>query len=86
MQMIEEKAEVIEDYLAKEQYQSYTIEFHAMKSSSRMVGASKLADQFYELELLGKGKELDKMKERTPEVLKLFRSYKAVFERLLRGA
>lgn len=59
MQMIEEKAEVIEDYLAKEQYQSYTIEVHAMKSSSRMVGASKLADQFYELELLGKGKELD---------------------------
>ena len=74
--LIDSKALKIEKYLADERIKDYTIEVHALKSSSRLIGAVELSDQFRHLEDLGNAVDIKKIMEETPKVLEHYRSYK----------
>lgn len=79
---IDKKADEIEGYFDNEDYKNYTIKVHALKSSSRLVGATELGDHAEALENAGKNEEYDYIKKNTKELLSEFRSYKDVFGRI----
>ncbi|MBE5888539.1 MAG: response regulator [Lachnospiraceae bacterium] len=76
--LIDKKATKVEHLLADGMLRDYTIEVHALKSTSRMIGAMELSKQFYELEQLGNAEEQKILESKTPGVLLLYRSYKSV--------
>ena len=78
--LIDGKSAKIEAYLETEQFRDYTIEVHGLKNTARMIGALELSELFYQMEQLGNAGQFEAIKERTPEVLALFRSYKAILE------
>ena len=79
--LIEPKSTKLEKCLADGMVRDYTIEVHALKNTARMIGAMELSELFYQMEQLGNAGEESKLKERTPEVLELYRSYKKVLEK-----
>jgi len=74
--LIDLKSRTIEQYLEEGRIRDFTIEVHALKSSSRMIGALKLSDQFRLLEDLGNANDIESITKETPEVLAHYRSYK----------
>lgn len=72
---IEQEAKNLEIYLSNGQIEEYTIRVHALKNTARMVGAMELSEHFYAMEHLGRAKDVETVKERTPYVLQLYRSY-----------
>lgn len=54
----------------------YTIDVHALKSSALLIGACELSELAKELEAYGKEENLQELKEKTPIMLELYRSYK----------
>ena len=79
--LIEPKSTKLEKCLADGMVRDYTIEVHALKNTARMIGAMELSELFYQMEQLGNAGEESKLKERTPEVLELYRSYKKALEK-----
>lgn len=78
--IIDKKTKVITKCLEDDLVRDLTIEVHALKNSARMIGAGKLSEDFRELERMGNEEDLAGLKEKTPEVLKLYQSYKAVLK------
>ena len=76
--LIDTKATKVEKCLADGLLRDFTIEVHALKSTSRMIGALELSDMFYELEQLGNAEEQKMLEIKTPDVLSLYRSYKPI--------
>ncbi len=76
--MINIKATKIEKCLADNMLRDYTIEVHALKTTSRMIGALELSEQFRELEALGDKEDKKTLDEKTPAVLEYYRSYKEI--------
>ena len=72
---VDEKADEIQDYFDKEDWENYTIKVHALKSSARIIGADVLSDKARRLEEAGDNKKTDIIKADTGELLGLFRSY-----------
>ena len=81
----------IEGFLEQDAIKDYTIQVHALKSASRLIGAKELSRMSEELEFAGKDyqaaresaedsgnaqKVLAVLKEKTPALLELYRSYK----------
>lgn len=71
---IVEKAEQIQDYYEKGAIKDYTIQVHALKSASRIVGAEKLSELAAGLE------EAGNLLQKNEEMLELYRSYGALLE------
>ncbi|MCR4797257.1 MAG: response regulator [Lachnospiraceae bacterium] len=82
---IPEKSEAIENYWNEKDYKNYTVLVHALKSSSRLIGATELSKEAAHLEEMGnKASENDEnaineIDLKTPVVLK---SYRTCAERL----
>ena len=76
--LIDPKSAKVEQCLADGMIRDYTIEVHALKNTARMIGAMELSGLFYEMEQLGNAGEQELLKERTPAVLELYRSYKPI--------
>lgn len=76
--LIEPKSTKLEKCLADGMIRDYTIEVHALKNTARMIGALELSELFYQMEQLGNEGAQESLAERTPAVLELYRSYKAV--------
>ncbi len=86
---IKDNADRIERELAEKNIKDYTVHVHALKSSSRLIGAMDLSAMALELENRGNSyqkavsekdtgrmqDELDELEKRTPELLVLYRSY-----------
>ena len=70
------KSEKLEKCLEDNMIKDYTIEVHALKNTARMIGAMELSKLSYELEMLGNANDVEKIKEKSPEHIKLYRSYK----------
>ena len=70
----------IEKYLADERIKDYTIEVHALKSSSRLIGAVELSTEFQNLEILGNAGDIAGIEEETPKVLSHYKKYKEYLE------
>ena len=70
---IEEQAQAIERALAAEDTETFVIEVHSLKSTSRTIGAQALSDQAKELGELGKRCEWEQIRVKTPGMLKAYR-------------
>ena len=76
--LIDVKASKIEQCVKEGMIRDYTIEVHGLKSASRTIGATQLAEFFYEMEKCGNVGDIEAIKSRTPELLALYRSYKKI--------
>ena len=71
---IEERSRKLEDDMASDDIEAFTIDIHSLKSMSRAAGATSLADRAAELEAAAKAGELDKIKAGLPGFLEDYRS------------
>lgn len=78
--LIDTKTKKIEQCLADGLIRDLTIEVHALKNTSRMIGASELSADFYELEQLGNAEDAKALEEKVPKVLELYQSYKPILK------
>ncbi len=63
----------IENFFNEEDWKNYTIKVHALKSSSRIIGAMQLSEEAKELEALGDNWDIDAIKEKNPAMLSHYR-------------
>ncbi|MCR5098551.1 MAG: response regulator [Lachnospiraceae bacterium] len=74
--MMDVKSQLIRDSITSGDIQRYTVEVHALKNTSRMIGAGELSQEFYELEQLGNARDMDGINAKTEGVLSHMASYK----------
>ncbi len=82
LRVMELKAKTIRTDYESEDWPAYTREVHALKSSSRQIGATALADLAAELEKAGKELNVDYIKAHTDELLDRYMAYKPVLDPL----
>ncbi len=75
---IDKKIELLKSYVKEENIKSYTIEVHALKSASKLIGAYEMADLAAYLEQCGKEKSIYQIKSKTEEFLNMLRKYKHI--------
>jgi len=78
--VIDRKSELIEQLMEKEDWAGYTIEVHALKSSSKQVGAVSLSEKAADLEGAGNVRDVAKIRSCTDDMLKQYRGYQTVLE------
>ena len=66
---------MIRDAYDKEDYDAYTIQVHALKSSARLIGASGLSEEALELETAGREGNIDLIKKNTGAVVEKYEWY-----------
>ncbi len=74
--LIDSKANSIKSHFDSSDWENYTIEVHALKSSSKQIGAMQLSDMAAALEKAGKAGDIDYIKTHHEETLKKYCSYK----------
>ncbi len=74
--VIDAKSDKIMNCIAENEIRAYTIEVHALKSATRMIGAAELSDEFLHLEELGNANDVEAIKKETPKVLEHYNLYK----------
>lgn len=75
---IDSKAENIEKLYKDENWAKYAIEVHALKSSSRQIGAMELGELAYSLEMAGKNLDIYIINRDTNLLLEKYRNYKTL--------
>ena len=70
------QSDLIEKYAAQGDIKNYTILVHALKSSSRLIGAEQLSKDAAYLEQCGKDNSAEEIERLTPDLLAQFRSLK----------
>ena len=70
---------MIKDAYDKENYDDYTIQVHALKSSARLIGAFELSEEALELETAGRESNVDYIKNNTVDALE---KYEWFYDRL----
>lgn len=75
---LDSKADEIERYYNEHDLENYTIKVHALKSSSKLVGALALSDMAKELEYAGKKGDKAFVEEKTERLLKDYREFKTL--------
>ena len=73
---IDENSDVLSEALKNEDYKLYTIKVHALKSTSRIIGAYELSELAKSLEAAGNELDVYYIKENTPKLLSLYATYK----------
>ena len=68
-------ADEIEKYYNTGDWKNYTTKVHALKSSSRVIGADELSERAKRLEDAGNSGYIDEIKQDNEPLLKLYRSY-----------
>ena len=77
--VIKTKADTILKYYEEGDWSAYTIEVHALKSSSKQIGATDLSAMAYELEKAGKANNINYIKEHNATCLEKYLSYYPIF-------
>jgi len=77
--MIQGKTKRIKQCCEREDIEEYTMEVHALKSNSRLIGAISLADEAEYLEQCGMSGNVEEIKKKTPQLLKSFKALKELF-------
>lgn len=72
---IKKRADDIEMYARQKDYRNYTVQVHALKSSSRLIGAIELSEKAAYLEKCGDEENSVAIAAKTGELLELYRSY-----------
>uniref|UniRef100_UPI0025E99473 response regulator n=1 Tax=Butyrivibrio sp. TaxID=28121 RepID=UPI0025E99473 len=73
---IDKEASNIESFVKDKDFRNYTVTVHALKSSSRLIGAMELSKMAAYLEKCGNDENEDEIVAKTSELLELYRSYK----------
>lgn len=73
---IEDRAHQIDIFLAVKDYRNYTVQVHSLKSTSRLIGAQELSSMAAYLEECADQEKYAELEAKTPELLRLYRSYK----------
>ncbi len=79
-QVIQKKAALIRELEQKEDLKNYTIEVHALKSASRQIGATFLADTAEQMEKAGNEGNLMLIHEITPGMLEQYLYYDKILQ------
>lgn len=74
--VIDKKASLIKAYKHEELWKDYTIEVHALKSSSKQIGAISLSEKAAKLETAGNAKDIDYINANTDDMLNEYLAYK----------
>lgn len=77
--MIQGKTKRIKQCCEREDIEEYTMEVHALKSNSRLIGAVSLADEAEYLEQCGMSGNIEEIKKKTPQMLKSLKALKELF-------
>ncbi len=77
---IEKKSKRIKELEEQENWEDYTIEVHALKSSSRQIGATSLSEKAAALEKAGNARDAVFIHRRTDEMLEQYVAYLPVLE------
>ena len=77
---IEKKAELIKTMEQQEDWAGYTIEVHALKSSSKQIGAISLSEKAAALEKAGNARDSEFIHRRTDEMLLQYVGYLSILE------
>ncbi len=80
---IDSKAQQIEENLADEDLEAYTLNVHSLKSTSKAIGATELFEKARALEQAGKCGELDVLKKETTILLKEYRDIKPILKKIV---
>lgn len=75
---IDSKTEAVRKAIAERDAKAYTVEVHAIKSSSRMIGASDLSQRAAMLEQYGDSEDWESILRETDGVLETYGSYKSI--------
>ena len=70
---VEPKIEELRKFMAEENFERLTIEFHGLKSSSASVGSTLLPKIALELELAGKAGDNDLIREKFEEAIEQYK-------------
>lgn len=81
-QSIASKAEKIENALLANDFETYTLLVHSLKSTSRAIGAQGVSDFALTLEQAGKKRDLAFMQQKTPEFLSVYRGLEMPLKRV----
>ena len=81
---IEKKAAAIMDHFDNKRWPEYTIEVHALKSSSKQIGAMELSDMAAGLEMAGNARDTEYIKANTPTMLTKYLSYRDLLDEYCR--
>ena len=76
--LIPSKAASVQAHFDAEAWEPYTVEVHALKSSSRQIGAMKLSDMAAELEKAGKAGDIAYIKAHHAAALEKYRAYEQI--------
>ena len=72
---IKDGADEIQNYFDAEDWKNYTTKVHALKSSSRIVGAKNLSDLAKNLEDAGNANNIDEIKNKTATLIEIYRNF-----------
>ncbi len=75
---IDKKADSIEEHFNAKRIREYTIEVHALKSSSRQIGADEVSILAAELEKAGNENNIAMISEKTPILLEKYRRFNEI--------
>ncbi|MCR5790431.1 MAG: DegV family EDD domain-containing protein [Lachnospiraceae bacterium] len=75
---IQEKHELLESAYDSEDWETYTIKIHALKSSARLVGALELGEKAERLEKAGKERDISYIREQHAPVMEEFLHYEEI--------
>ena len=73
---IDSKANLLEELEEKEDIENYTINVHALKSSSKLIGSTVVSELAANLEALGKEKNIEAIHKENKLLLLLYRKYR----------
>lgn len=82
--VIDKKCRRIQELMDKRDWAGYTIEVHALKSSSRQIGAISLAEKAAAMEMAGNARDTARIYRCTEEMLQQYRAYLPVLEPFFR--
>ena len=76
---IDEMSDLIEQLYNSEDWANYTIKVHALKSTSRLVGETDIADLAEKMEHAGDSGDIDAIRENTSHLLEMYRAVKTKY-------
>jgi signal transduction histidine kinase/DNA-binding response OmpR family regulator len=72
---IPKKLKLIRTYMDRQDWHSYTVEVHALKSASKQIGAEELSDRAAALEAAGNANNIDIILQNTEDALVMYQHY-----------
>ena len=77
---IKPQSQELDGYFHSEDWENYTIKVHALKSSSRIIGAMELGELAFRLETAGKSGDIEYIRSHHRKLLSDYRAYRKILK------